>query len=146
MSESNKALMRRIFNEVFNEANHELVRDLYCEDCVGADPAVGETIEGHEGLIALLEGYRSGLPDHKYEILDMIAEGDKVVVQWKVHTPASSKWSEFSVEAISICTIKEGRVHHVVQHWDNLGCLKALGAVEPNLSVASRLAELAAQY
>lgn len=147
MSEANKALMRRIFDEIFNQQNHELVRELYCEDCAGHDPAVTACISGHDALIALLDGYRAGLPGHRYEILDMVAEGDKVVVRWKVHVPeCPKKWPDFSVEALSLCTIRHGRVHDVHQHWDNLGCLKALGAVDRDMSVAGELGKLAPEH
>ena len=89
MSEANKALIRRIFDEVFNKRQHQLVPELYCDDCVGHDPANAADIVGHDNLIKLLEGYATAFPEHRYEILDLVAEGDKVAVRWCVHSPAN---------------------------------------------------------
>ena len=142
MSEANKALIRRIFEEIFNGRQHQLVSELYCDDCIGCDPANPADIEGHEGLIALLDGYATAFPDHKYELLDLIAEGDKVVAHWRVYSPAQGAVPEIKTEGLSLCTVRGGRVHRVHQHFDNLGVLRALGAVSDDLSMANTVAKL----
>jgi predicted ester cyclase len=82
--------------------------------------------------------FRSAFPDVRATIDDLIAEGDKVVVRSTWHgshkgdffgIPPTGK--DFTLTAIDIVRVVDGKV---VEHWgneDDLGMLAQLGIVTP---------------
>ena len=142
MSEENKAVVRRVFDEIFNGRNHALVTELYAEKCIGCDPANDGDIEGHDALIALLDGYAAAFPGHRYDMQQIVAEGDLVAVRWAVSIPLGDAIPPLTTEGMSLCELRDGRITKVWQHWDNLNFLKQLGAVDEKINVATALAGL----
>jgi predicted ester cyclase len=118
MSEENKALFRRMFEEALNQGNISLIDELVAPDFVE-----------HEEL-------PPGIPPGREAVKDVIAEGDKVVARstWSgthqgefMGIPATGKRVSFGV--IDIMRFADGVV---VEHWgqmDNLGMLQQLGVV-----------------
>jgi steroid delta-isomerase-like uncharacterized protein len=81
-AEENKALARRVLEEMFNKGNLDVADELLAPDYVDHDPAMPEDIRGPEGFKQYVSGYRSAFSDLHLEIEDQIAEGDKVVTRW----------------------------------------------------------------
>lgn len=131
---ANKALVRRVFEEGFNQGKIELVDELIAADFVdhGAAPGLPDT--GPESFRQTVMLFRSAFPDMHVTIDDMIAEGDRVVTRghWNgTHRgsffgiPGTGK--QFSLTSTDILRIEQGRV---VEHWgneDDLGMLQQLG-------------------
>jgi predicted ester cyclase len=82
MSEENKALSRRVLEEVFSAGNLEVVDEIVSEDHVHHDPAMPEEGHGREHLKEFANMYRSAFPDVHLELKDQIAEGDRVATRW----------------------------------------------------------------
>jgi steroid delta-isomerase-like uncharacterized protein len=80
--EENKALARRVLDEMFNKGNLDVADELLAPDYVDHDPAMAEDIHGPEGFKEYVGAYRSAFSDLHLEIEDQIAEGDKVVTRW----------------------------------------------------------------
>ena len=74
----NKTIIRRFFDEVWNQGNMEVIDELVAREVSGQDAAVGETrtIEAVKEVSVL---FRTAFPDACYTIHDLIAEGDKAV-------------------------------------------------------------------
>jgi steroid delta-isomerase-like uncharacterized protein len=81
-AEENKALARRVLDEMFNKGNLDVADELLAPDYVDHDPAMPEDIHGPEGFKQYVSGYRSAFSDLHLEFEDQIAEGDKVVTRW----------------------------------------------------------------
>ena len=81
-TEENKALARRVIEEMFNEGNLDVADELIASDYVDHDPAMPEEVRGPEGLKEYVSMYRSAFLDLHMQIEDQIAEGDKVVTCW----------------------------------------------------------------
>ncbi len=82
MSEENKALVRRYFEEIWDKGNLELIDELFTTNFVRHGPTATEgEVRGQEGFESLVSMYRSALPDLRIPIEDQIAEGDKVVTR-----------------------------------------------------------------
>ncbi len=80
MSEENKALVRRYFEEIWDKGNLELIDELFTTNFVRHGPTGTEgEVRGQEGFESLVSMYRSALPDLRIPIEDQIAEGDRVV-------------------------------------------------------------------
>ena len=77
-TEENKAIVRRIWEEVLNKQNLALVDELIDTNYVYHGPG-GQEVKGPEGLKQVFTMYLTAFPDLHFTIEDMVAEGDKVV-------------------------------------------------------------------
>jgi steroid delta-isomerase-like uncharacterized protein len=75
---SNKAVIVRFWEEVFNGRNFNLVDSLFTQDYV-YHGAAGQEVRGGEGLKQFLTMFFSAFPDLRAEVEDVFGEGDKVV-------------------------------------------------------------------
>lgn len=132
-TEQNKALVRRLVDEVFNRRNVSVVEELVSPDFVEHEviPGLPPGREGAKQMFAMIHG---AFPDFKGTIEDLIAEGDKVVLRW---TWTGTQKGEFmglaplgkqmSIGVIDILQFSDGRA---VAHWgqmDGLGLMQQLG-------------------
>jgi predicted SnoaL-like aldol condensation-catalyzing enzyme len=77
-TEENKAVVRRIWEEILNKGDLALVDEIIATNYVGHGPG-GQEVKGSEGLKQLFTMYLNAFPDLHFTIEDMVAEGDKVV-------------------------------------------------------------------
>jgi len=82
MSAENKAIVRRLFEEVINKGNLAVVDEIIAPNLVLHDPTVPGLPGGLEGAKQIATMVRTGFPDVHYTIEDIIAEGDRVVVRF----------------------------------------------------------------
>ena len=81
VEENNKALARRVLEEMFNKGNLDVADELLAPDYVDHDPAMPDDIHGPEGFKHYVGAYRSAFSDLHLQIEDQVAEGDKVVTR-----------------------------------------------------------------
>jgi steroid delta-isomerase-like uncharacterized protein len=80
MSETNKAHIRRVIEEVYNRGDLGVVDEVAASDLV--IHASSQDIRGREGAKQHVAQLRAGFPDLRFTIEDQIAEGDRVVTRW----------------------------------------------------------------
>ena len=80
---ANKELVRRFYKEVYGDWNMTLVNEVVSPRFVSHDWPEG-TPTGRQGFDLFYSAIRTALPDARYEVEDLIAEGDKVVVRWRL--------------------------------------------------------------
>jgi predicted ester cyclase len=132
-TEENKAIARRLVEEVLNKGNMAAVEEYFASNYVdhAAPPGVPP---GLEGVKMFFGAFRAAFPDLHYHIDDEIAEGDMVVHRLTGHgtmkgefqgMPATGKhatWSEIHIGRFAGSKL--------VEHWgnvDQLGMLQQLG-------------------
>jgi steroid delta-isomerase-like uncharacterized protein len=134
-TEENKAVVRRINDELISQGKTEVADELFAPTFVdhSAFPGVPPTREGVKQLFTM---FRAAFPDLHVTIQDQVAEGDKVVTRNTFHgtqhgdlmgIPPSGKQVSFG--AIDILRVVDGRA---VDHWtvvDQLGLMQQLGVV-----------------
>src|SRR5438874_8372174 len=81
MSDANKALARRVFEECINKGNLSVADELVATDYTYYEPTVGN-VRGRDGFKQLVTTYRTAFPDLTLTIDEQIAEGDIVVTRW----------------------------------------------------------------
>jgi steroid delta-isomerase-like uncharacterized protein len=81
MSEQNKTLARRWFEDLFSRGNLDAANEILSAEFV--DHLTHEDERGPEELKHYVSIYRSAFPDIQDTVEDIVAEGDKVVVRWK---------------------------------------------------------------
>ena len=79
--EENKALVRREFDEVWNQGQLAVMDDIYTADIAYHSPG-SPVIHGPEGMKLIAGVLYTAFPDMQYTIEDMIAEGEKVAIRW----------------------------------------------------------------
>jgi steroid delta-isomerase-like uncharacterized protein len=134
MSEQNKQLVRRVFEEVYNQGNLDVVEDLASRDFVAHSPT--EDVYGTDGVKQFVTDLRTAFPDLHTTIEDLIAEGDRVVARFTAtgtHTgpykgiPPTGKQGK--ITGIDIERIVDGKSVECWTNTDDLGMLQQLGVV-----------------
>jgi predicted ester cyclase len=78
----NKALLRRFYEEVYADWDMALVDEVLSPRFTSHDWPEGSA--GPQAFRNYYEALRSAVPDARYEVDDLIAEGDRVVVRWRL--------------------------------------------------------------
>jgi steroid delta-isomerase-like uncharacterized protein len=115
--EDNKRLVRRLFDEVYNQGQFDAADELIAKGYVSHNKLELEVL-GPQGIKDAARVQRAAFPDQVSEIVDLIAEDDKVVVRCRdtgTHTgaafmdiPASGR--RFEVTWIDIFRVENGRL------------------------------------
>src|SRR5437016_1046910 len=140
MSEQNKAIVRRLFEDHWNSKNAALVTELF-------DPTVSlqtpdGTLTGLDGASSLLKAYGTAFPDFHLDIDDVLAEGDKVVVRYSfagthrgplADIPPSGKRVSVT-NGIVIFRVVGGKISEGHFAWDKYDLLQKIGAIPASLS------------
>ncbi len=79
-SEANKAIIRRFFEEVYNRGHYAVADELVAEGYVSHNE-LAVAVLGPEGIKRAAAAQREAFPDLVTTLVDVIAEGDKVVVR-----------------------------------------------------------------
>lgn len=80
---ANKELVGRFYKEVYGDWNMALVDEVVSPQFISHDWPKGSPT-GPQGFRNFYSAIRSALPDARYEVDDLIAEDDKVVVRWRL--------------------------------------------------------------
>ena len=84
--DANKKLMRRLFEEVWNQGRPEAIHEMMSEDCInhGLSGDPGQPLRGASGFLPFHSQFREAFPNVEVVVEDVIAEGDKVVARCSV--------------------------------------------------------------
>jgi predicted ester cyclase len=133
-TEENKALVRRFYAELDN-LNAGVIDELVAEEFVNHSPPPFPVEPGRDGLKQAFELFRSATPG-THEILDQVAEGDKVVTRLRAvgthddDLPGVPRTgNSLDITATVVHRIENGKI---VEKWsdrDELGLLRQLGVV-----------------
>src|SRR2546421_11048148 len=77
--ERNKAVVRRVFDEIANQGRFEIIPEIYSPEVVDHDPWPGSR-DGLQGIEDSIASLREAFPDLHVSIEDMSADADFVVV------------------------------------------------------------------
>jgi steroid delta-isomerase-like uncharacterized protein len=136
MSEQNKAVSRRVVEELFVGGKLDLADELATPDYVGHDVAAPEPIRGPDGLKEQAKGYRDAFPDLQFKIEEQIAEGDKVVTRWTATGThrgdlfgMAPTGKQATITGVTIDRFSGGKMAESWDNWDALGLMQQLGAI-----------------
>ena len=137
LSESNKTVSRRFFEEVFGKGKLNVLDEIIAKDHVNSGPgAISGLPNGPEGSKQFVTAYRNAFPDVHFTIDEQIAEGDKVVTRWTAHgthqgelagLPATSKSA--TVTGIVVDRIVNGKIAESWGIFDEFGMMQQLGVI-----------------
>lgn len=137
MSDANKAICKRFFDQLWNEHNPAITDELLTADHRRYDPSYPPELPGGaEGFKLFVQGVLAGIPDIRFATEEQIAERDLVVTRWTVSgtqtgefmgLPASG--NRVLVTGIDIARLRDGKIAEIWANWDSAGLLRQLTAV-----------------
>lgn len=133
MSERNKTVIRRAFEEVYNQGNLEVVEELVSADFVAHTST--QDIHGPAGMQGFVASLREAFPDLRITIDDQLAEGDRVVTRWTARGTQTGPFQGIAptgkratMTGVDIDRIVNGKAVECWMSADVLGLLHQLGA------------------
>ena len=139
MSEENKAVFRRWFEEVWNEGRAEAIEEMFAEDGVahGLADASGAELRGPAHFREFQRGFRDAFPDIRVTVEDVIAEGDKVAGRCSARATHRSASLGFAAtnravefEGMCIARIRGGKIVEAWNTFDFMTMYRQLGVLD----------------
>jgi|SRR3974390_740413 len=133
VQERNKAVARRVFDEVFNQAKFEMASQFYAPSFVNHGLHRNADLKEDQDA---MRGWRQVFPDLKMTVQQEIAEGELVSVLWSFTgtntgegngIPATGKKVE--ARGITIWRIVNGKITEEWSEWDQLAPMQQLGLI-----------------
>jgi predicted ester cyclase len=135
MSADNKALVHRLFEEVWNQGNLAVIDELFATSYIRYDPATPEA-KGLAGFKHFLVTLRAAFPDICATIEDVIAEGDKVAARaiWRgthqgEYLGIAPTGKHVAIMGTVTLRVAHNRFQEGWLNMDTLGLLQQLGAI-----------------
>lgn len=140
--EDNIQLMRRWFQEVWNEGRVQTVYELFSPDGIarGQEGAEGE-LHGPQEFEGFVRKIRGSFSDMQLTVEDVFGADDKVALRWSAvmkHTgdalgfPASGR--TVRSRGITLVRFADGKIVEGWDNWDQLGMLQQIGALSTPLA------------
>jgi steroid delta-isomerase-like uncharacterized protein len=125
MSEENKALVRRWFEEVWNKGRAEAIDEMFDENGIahGLSDDPSKPITGPREFRPFHTVFREAFPNMMIVVEDMVAEGDRVAARCSVRAKHEGNFLERAATqspveftGITIVRIDNGKI---VEAWNN---------------------------
>ena len=146
MSEGNKNVVRRLFEEVWNKGNLQVTDELFTPNYTHHDASTLDVGRGPESEKKRATLYRAAFPDFRLTIEDLIADGETVMARWSCRGTHKGDLSgiaptgkQFTISGVSIARFANGKMAEGWVNWDALGLMQQLGVV-PELGKAKAAA------
>ena len=140
MSEENRALVRRWFEEVWNKGREEAIDEMFAEDGIAyglADESGENFLRGTAGFKPFFRRFRDAFPNIEVIVEDTVAEGDKIAARCTVRGKyqadtlgfaATGQPTEFT--GMTIVRVKDGKIVEAWNNFDFMAMFQQLGALE----------------
>lgn len=138
MSEENKALVQRWFDEVWNKGRASTIDEMFDQDGIahGLSDDAGNPLRGPGDFKPFHEQFRGAFPNIVVTLEDMIAEGDRVAARCSVrgrhtgdHLGFTASDSPVEFTGITIVRIKDGKIVEAWNNFDFMKMYKQIGAL-----------------
>ena len=138
MSEENKALIRRWFEEVWNKGRADAIPEMFAANGIahGLSEDAANPMRGPAGFLPFHAQFREAFPDIEVVVEDQIAEGDMVATRCSVHGKHAGDSLGFAATqspveftGITITRIKDGKIVEAWNNFDFMKMYRQLGAI-----------------
>jgi steroid delta-isomerase-like uncharacterized protein len=134
--ESNKEVVRKLYEEALNRGNLSLLQELIAPEFEGQ-----QGVKGPAGFQVTIEPLIKAFPDIHYTVKDLVGEDDRVAIRWTWqgtqtaafrNVPATGK--TVSNDGIAVFVLKNGKIVSASLQTDRLGFLQGVGALPADLA------------
>lgn len=115
--DDNKAVVRRLYDEVANGRNLDVLDEIVSEDSIDNDTFPGMPTRGVEAYRVVFAGSLAAFPDFHMEVHDLVAEGDRVAARMTISGTHEGEFAgmpptgkTFSVGHIEIFQVEDGKL------------------------------------
>lgn len=136
MSDANKNVIRRLFEEVWNKGNLPVADELFAQNYSHHDSSTPDFGRGPESEKKRVTLYRTAFPDVRLTVEDMIAEGETVTARWSCKgthrgdlNGIAPTGKQFNISGISVARFTSGKISESWVNWDALGLMQQLDVV-----------------
>ncbi len=135
-TETNKKIVVGFNEEIWNKGRLDRIGDFLAEDVVehGAPQIPGLT--RRDSIKTVIGGLRQAMPDVHFTMLDVVAEGDKVVLKWSMKgthqgeilgAPGTGK--QLTHAGATVYRVANDKVVEIEPFADNLSLMQQLGLI-----------------
>ena len=116
----------RIWDEAFASADPDRIAGLVADDFVNEHTsALGSGSAGRDAYRDRLPGFLSSFPGLRYEVEEVVADGDRVVAAYTL--TASSDGHPVRLRGVMRFVVRGGEIVRRVDYWDSLSYLRQVG-------------------
>ena len=149
----NKKIIRRIYEELWNERRLEISDELIAGGGTNYDTGFVPMPFGPEEMKATVRMVTAAFPDNRHEVEEVLAEDDRVVLRCTLTGKHEGEFmgipptgSEITVMEIHVYRLEGGKaVEHRVGR-DDLGAMRQLGVIADALPVSGSADHAAANF
>ena len=131
-------LMRRWFEEVWNEGRAESIDELFPEHAVlWGVSRMGVASQGPAEFKEFHKGLRAACPDVHIELEDVVQEGDMAFARWTATMTHSGDGlgmaptgRALQLSGMSALRVRDGKLVEGWNNWDQIGMARQLGVLE----------------
>jgi steroid delta-isomerase-like uncharacterized protein len=134
-TEDNKAVARRVIEQIINTGDVSAVDEVIATDYVYSSPGMPD-VRGPEGMKEFVGMYRAAFPDVRLTVDQQIAEGDSVLTRW---TATGTHLGEFmgmaptgkqvTVNGMILSRFADGKLIDDYEIMDVFGLVQQLGGM-----------------
>jgi ketosteroid isomerase-like protein len=121
MNEANVEVVGRLF-ELYASGGVEAALEVMDEDVVIVIPAdvsaEPDTYRGHEGARRYFAGFEGMLEDIRYEMFELLPEGDHVLARSRLAGRGVSSGLEVELQTVVVHTVEGGKITRIVPYTD----------------------------
>jgi steroid delta-isomerase-like uncharacterized protein len=131
--------VQRILDSVvalWNTGAPDIATRIYTDDCPRIDPNVPPDTRGGPAIARYVTEVRSAYPDFKLEVLDSIAEGDRLAVHWVVTGTHKGDFrgiaptgKQIRITGMTLARVKDGKLAEDRVYFDRMTMFEQLGVV-----------------
>jgi steroid delta-isomerase-like uncharacterized protein len=136
MSEHNKAIVRRLFTELWNNGNLSVADEVFAPNYAHYDPSTPDFGRGPDSEKKRAALYRAAFPDLHLTIEDVIAEGETVMTRWSCRgthkgdlNGIAPTGKQITISGLTVARVSNGKIVEGYVNWDALGLMQQLGVV-----------------
>ncbi|HJY89768.1 MAG TPA: ester cyclase, partial [Candidatus Acidoferrum sp.] len=146
MPMENRAIVRRIYEEVWNKRRIELLDELLSPTHALQAPNVSGSEVGPQAYRRQVFALLKGFPDLQMTIEDIFGEDEKIVVEWTLSGTHDGKFlgipathKKVSVDGVTIHHVANGKVIDSSANWNALSLMKQLGTPVSHYHLVEKL-------
>src|SRR5258708_13684971 len=136
MSEQNKSVVRRLFDELWNKGNLLVADELIAPTYLHHDDSTPDLGKGPEGEKKRVNLYRTAFHDLRLNIEELLADGETVVARWScrgVHKGElygiAPTGKQIAITGVTIFPFANGKIVQSVVNLESLCLTRQLAAV-----------------
>jgi len=141
-TEENKAIVRRIYEELWDARKLEVADELIAEVSLNYDTGLTPVPGGPEDFKAVVQMVTAGFPDNRHAVEELIAEGDTVVARVTLTGTNEGEFmgmpptgKRIEVNEIHIYRLLEGKIVEHRVGRDDMGAMCQLGVIPDSVPV-----------